>query len=429
MSDKRLPTRRDMLAASAIAVPYIACTGSVHAQAKSLNIISHRVHQAMLTGDGGGKGGNILDDWSKANGASVNWTTFDVAPLHERLLREASLAETSFDVGFILNTSAVPRSLRLMQPLNDFLRAEPIENWTEVAPGMVKALTVDGAFHGVPFRHATTGLHYNEELLAQRGLNGPPRTIEDMIDYARKATFTRSDGVPVSGFAMEGVSYVNMVTLSLAWNAPFIGDDLAVVPNEVGMIKTLAAFRDMFADRALPRNFPTLKQDEVITLMQQGRTAMCHFAYGRHFAFNDPQKSNFSGKIKAAPPPASGGGIVGTTEFWSFVIPKNARNKELAWSLVTAMTAKEAVIRAALNGNGPVRPSAYNDPRVQAAVPYAAAEAQTLAVARPPLPAFDRAVEAGDALAQTVQAVAIGQMTPEQGVAELKRRVQPMVKS
>jgi len=62
-------------------------------------------------------------------------------------------------------------------------------------------------------------------------------------------------------------------------------------------------------------------------------------------------------------------------------------------------------------------------------VPYAAAEAKVLAVARPPLPAFDRAVEAGDALAQAVQAVALGQVTPEQGVADLKRRVEPMVKS
>lgn len=426
------PSRRALLAGTALALPVLAMPALVRAQAKSLNIISHRVHRNVLTGEGG-KGGDIIGDWSRATGAGVNWSTFDVAPLHERLLREASLVETSFDLGFVVNTLAVPRVLSLMEPLDALQKADPIEDFAGVAPGMVKALSVGGSIRGIPFRHATTGLHVNEAILAERKLAAAPKTIEEMIEIAKAATFTNAAGVPVSGFAMEGVSYVNMVTLSLAWDAPFISEDLKVIPNEAGMLKTFEVFRDLYAARALPRNFATLKQDEVITQMQAGRAAMCHFAFGRYFAFNDPQKSQFPGKISAIAPPASRdfgtGAIVGTTEFWSFVIPKNSRNKELAWSLVKAMTAKEAVIRGALNGNGPVRASAYDDQRVKDAVPYAAAEAKVLAVARPPLPAFDRAVEAGDALAQAVQAVALGQVTPEQGVADLKRRVEPMVKS
>lgn len=432
MTKRPHPSRRAVLAGTALALPTLAMPALVRAQAKTLNLIGHRVHRNVLTGEGG-KGGDIIGDWSKATGVGINWATFDVAPLHDRLLREASLTETSFDLAFVVNTNAVPRALRLMEPLDAFLKSDPIEDFAEVAPGMVKALSLEGSVRGIPFRHATTGLHVNEAILAERKITAPPKTIEEMLEIAKAATFTNAAGVPVSGFAMEGVSYVNMVTLSLAWDAPFIGEDLKVMPNEAGMLKTFTAFRDLFAARALPRNFATLRQDEVITQMQAGRAAMCHFAFGRYFLFNDAQKSQFPGKISAVPPPASrdlgAGAIVGTTEFWSFVIPRNSRNKELAWSLVKAMTAKEAVIRAALNGNGPIRASAYEDPRVKEAVPYAAAEAKVLAVARPPLPAFDRAVEAGDALAQAVQAVALGQVSPEQGIAELKRRVEPMVKS
>ena len=427
------PSRRALLALGAGALPFAAGLGPAVAQAKSLNIIGHRVHRTALTGDAGGKGGDILGEWGKANGVSLNWSTFDVGPLHERLLREASLGETSFDVGFLLNTNAVPRNLQLMAPINAFAASDPIEDWQEVSPGMVKAVTVDQETFAVPFRHATTGLHYNEAFFTERGLSGPPRTIEDMIAFAEKTTFRRDGDVPVNGFAMEGVSYVNMVTLSLAYQAPFIDETLKVVPNAAGMVKTFAVFRDLFAKQILPRNFAALKQDEVITMMQTGRLAMCHFAFGRYLAFNDPQKSNYAGKIKVVSPPAAagspGGDIVGTTEFWSFVIPRNSRNKELAWQMVKAMTAKEAVIRAALNGNGPIRPSAYDDPRVKAAVPYAAEEARALAVAKPPLPAFDKATEAGDILAQTVQAVALGQMKPEDAVAQLKQRVEPLVRS
>ncbi len=425
-------SRRALLAGVA-AAPLIGAPGVVRAQGRALNILSHRVHRSVLSGEGGSTGGDIAGDWAKANNAQLNWTTFDVAPLHDRLFREASLAESAFDVAFIANASAVPRSLKLMEPLDHYLKSDGIEDFAEIAPGMVKAMTVEGAIQAIPFRHATTGLHCNTALFAEKGVAAPPVTIEEMVEVAKTLSFTNAAGVPVAGFSMEGVSYVNMVTLSMAWNAPFIDENLTVLPNEAGMVKTFATIRDLFVARALPRNLPTLRQDEVITQMQTGRAAMCHFAFGRYFAFNDPGKSQYPGKIVSVPPPASralgDGAIVGTTEFWSFVIPRNARNKDLAWAFVRAMSTREAVIRAALNGNGPVRASAYEDSRVKAAVPYAAAEARVLAVARPPLPAFDRAIEAGDALTQTVQAVTIGQMTPEQGVAELKKRVAPMVKS
>ena len=44
------------------------------------------------------------------------------------------------------------------------------------------------------------------------------------------------------------------------------------------------------------------------------------------------------------------------TEIWSIAIPKNAKNKELAWDLIRELSSPENTIRAALNGNGPVRP-------------------------------------------------------------------------
>jgi multiple sugar transport system substrate-binding protein len=46
----------------------------------------------------------------------------------------------------------------------------------------------------VPQRHATTALHYNEELLRERGLSGPPpTTIEELIEYAKRLTYTRAE--------------------------------------------------------------------------------------------------------------------------------------------------------------------------------------------------------------------------------------------
>ena len=43
------------------------------------------------------------------------------------------------------------------------------------------------------------------------------------------------------------------------------------------------------------------------------------------------------------------------------VIPKNAKRKDLSWSFIKAMMTKEATLTMALNGNGPVRASTYDD--------------------------------------------------------------------
>ena len=62
-------------------------------------------------------------------------------------------------------------------------------------------------------------------------------------------------------------------------------------------------------------------------------------------------------------------------------IPRNARDKQLAWSLIKELSSVENTIRAAVNGNGPVRMSAYDDPRVRALVPYAEMERRVLPTA------------------------------------------------
>ena len=71
------------------------------------------------------------------------------------------------------------------------------------------------------------------------------------------------------------------------------------------------------------------------------------------------------------------------TSVWAMAIPRNGRNKERAWSLIRYLSTRESTIAETLNGNGPVRPSAYEDARVKALIPYAAAEKEALAQRAP----------------------------------------------
>ena len=130
----------------------------------------------------------------------------------------------------------------------------------------------------------------------------------------------------------------------------------------------------------LPTNWAAIKTEDVNTWLQTGRAAMTTTSCGRNRIYNDPGEvqggrqhqdrrlpvgEDFKGQFEVAP---------AKVEFWSMVIPRNAQHKELAWSLVRAMLSKRSTLKAALNGNGPVRASTYDAPEIRESLPYAEEE-------------------------------------------------------
>ena len=109
------------------------------------------------------------------------------------------------------------------------------------------------------------------------------------------------------------------------------------------------------------------------------------------------------------------------------VIPKNSKNKELAWSLIKHMLSKDSTLRAALNGNGPVRDSTYQIDSFTSKKPYAEAEGALLKVARIPLPAFDQSAKAADIFKEEAEAAVLGFKPPQQAMDDVCRRVNPLL--
>jgi multiple sugar transport system substrate-binding protein len=421
------PTRRGLLAAGTVA----ALAPRVQAQAgPPLNVFAHRVMQTVATG---AQGGDTTRPWSQATGHAVQWTTFDTGPLQERLFREASLRETSVDVGFILNTQAVPRVAELFEPLDAYLERDPIEDPADVFPGLMAGMRVGGRLMAVPYRHASSGLHYNTAILAERGFGRGPETIEELIEMVRACTFRRADGTQVVGLVMPGVTYPNVIDLARAWDGDFITQDYRVVADQPGMMNAIRLLRELFQAGAFPRNFAAISTEDVNTWMQQGRAAFSLQSMGRNRIYNDPDRSRFPGQIRTVAVPIAGAlrdrypVAPAKVEFWGMALPRNSRRKELGWSFIKAMLTKPATLGAALNGNGPVRNSTYEDPRFRQQVPYAEEERRVLRVARVPLPAFDEAARAGDMFREEAEAAVLGLKSPEEAMATLVRRVRPLL--
>lgn len=423
----KLWTRRQALAGGVAAAAVLS--GHARAQTRRLEVLCHRVHQLCLTQ---GPAGDISAPWRQANNAEINWATFDTNPMQDRLFREASLSATDFGVTYLVNSRATPDAGTLLQALDAYQAQAPIEDFADIAPGLVSAMRFDGRLIAIPVRHATQGLFYNEQLLQERGITAPPRTMEELIDQAKRMTYRTADGRPVTGMVLASDLSVFPVAFARAYGGDFISADFRVVPNPDAMVRALDTMRDLFESGALPRSYATTTNEDQVTWIQQGLAAFSMLPFARYQQVNRPDQSRFPGRIKAVEFPVSStltdrNQTASVTEFWAMSIPANSRAKELGWNFIRAMSSKAITLGAARNGNGPVRVSTYNEPTFAADQPVAAVEAQALARARVPLPAFPEAARAQAIFLEEVQLAVLGRKPVREAVASITSRVTPLM--
>lgn len=425
--------RRDLIktGAAVVAAAHLPMVRAQSGGGATFTILSHKVHENVSRGlVAGTSGGDIAGEWAGRHNVKLNWVSADIDPMHDRLMREMSLRETSIDLALVINKYATPRLSALVEPLDPWLAREPIEDMAGIPANLISGLrTNEGALFAMPFRHATTGLHYNETLLKERGITRAPRSLDELLETARKVAHTRADGQKVYGLTVPAAAGPFAVLSFLnAFGAELTDQKLQVRANSPQMVRGLRTMNQLYKEGVLPPNYATLSIDEVITQMQTGQSAMCFDPFARFTTFNDPSKSRYPGQIKVVPIPADEGRIVAMTEVWAFVIPKGSKNKQLAWSLVRELSSPASTVRAALNGNGPVRPAAYNDARLQQRLPYTKEEAQAIANARLLPSNYNAAAQAGAVFMEESQAAVIGLKTPEQAAAEMEKRLAPLVR-
>lgn len=390
-----------------------------------LTILAHRVHQLVCTE---GPAGDATKAWREQNGIALEWVTLDLNAIRDRLMREASLSHTDINVGFLLNTAAVPEALALFEPLDPFMHATPLEDPDDISAGFMKAFAYKGTQYGIPFRQAVNALHWNAALFHERGIEGPPDTIDGFLDISRKLSFTGKDGTRVYAFAAEGDNYTIMVTMARAFGGDLITEDYRVLADQPGMIEALKLLRAMYQEKLVPPNITAMSQNDLIGAMQQGQVAMEQFPFGRTVLFNDPKSSKYPGQFKLAMfPGKNAGDVVSTAEFWAMVLPKTASAKDWGWSLMRDLVSKRNTIIETINGNGPVRVSTFSAPEVVKEIPYAAMEAQAVKVARVPLPAFAKTAQAKDICVEEMQAAMLGMKSPEQAAKSMAQRLRPLM--
>jgi multiple sugar transport system substrate-binding protein len=225
----------------------------------------------------------------------------------------------------------------VLLPLDQFVVQDPNFAIEDFEPALLDAFRFNGKLYGLPKDYSTLVLYYNPEMLAEVGLEDPPRTWDDLADYARRLTRdTDGDGV----IDQYGYGHAEALEYSL----PFVWQNRGEYFDAQGEI----AFTDPAFVEALAF-LQRLKARGIAVLPTDVGAAWNMDAFGRRrvamaisglWAVNFMKDTYAQVPYKFAPlpigkQPASVVFVVG------YAIPKHTRDPEQAWQVLQYLTGRE----------------------------------------------------------------------------------------
>jgi multiple sugar transport system substrate-binding protein len=226
----------------------------------------------------------------------------------------------------------------------------------------------------MPFLADAYGMFYNKDLFAKAGIAGPPKTLDELTEDAKKLTVRNPDGsLKTVGFLPLYDFYENAAAhLAPAVGAKWLTDDGKSAVGTDPAWKTLLTWQKNLVDWYGYANLTKFKAglgDEFSAdnAFQKGQVAINIDAEYR-LAFLKDQSPNLKygvAPLPTADPARYGGGYV-TGNIMG--ISKNAKNPEAAWALIKYLTTDDAAVTklAGLIKNVPTTTKSIADPALNA---------------------------------------------------------------
>ena len=145
----------------------------------------------------------LIEKFEAANpGITVKHTHFPYADYRKKVAIAVSAGDGPDVVQLYYGWLNDYRDGGLLKPLDkSFFSHDDIEK--NFFP-MVQSMKVDGEYWGLPTAVRSLALFYNKDLFSNAGLSGPPETLDQMVEYAKKLTKKDSSGNYLTvGFAVD----------------------------------------------------------------------------------------------------------------------------------------------------------------------------------------------------------------------------------
>lgn len=195
-------------------------------------------------------------------------------------------------------------------------------------PVAVHDLKVGDSYYGLPLEIDGLVLVYNNDLFKKAGIETPPRTWEDMVDYASRLTVIQDGQIITSGLALGNASNVAFFSDIFGWMLIQDGVSLKDLGNKVSA-ETLDAYR-RFSEP--PSNVWDDKMPNSIVAFEEGKVAMI-FVPSWAILEIVAKRPDLDLKVTSLPI-LPGGKQVALASYWVEGVSKYSKNQVEAWAFL-----------------------------------------------------------------------------------------------
>ncbi|MEM1026935.1 MAG: extracellular solute-binding protein [Planctomycetota bacterium] len=334
---------------------------------------------------------------------------------------EASdLTNGRFDVAMVVTDwLAQGRRDGLLADLTPWQQRIPIADYPDGwSASLTNAQRIGDGLYGIPYHDGPECLIYRKDLFEQAGLT-PPTTWDAFHQVAKELTDPSGDchGTVLAAFADGHNTFYDFCLQVWSRGGEVVDINGSPTLDHDAAREGLAYYRRLVRDgtacRPGAREIDSVKSGE---LFMAGKVAMMANWFGFAAACETVEGSEVKGQVALAPLPGGGGAGapagVSLNVYWMLSLAAGSKRPELAWRFIRHCATAEMDRLLTLNGAVGCRVSTWNDPAVNADIPFFSAlpalhdHARTLPVetrlprfARVVEEAVVRAVDAADAIA------------------------------
>ena len=289
-------------------------------------------------------------EFEDATGMRVNFDSLPESAYFQKLQLSLSTGNGEYDVVFANNKILGQMiSGKWVEPLEEYVSREAGGSWDydDFIPMLARNLHVEGHTYGLPMASESSILYYNKKLFEEAGLTAPPKTLDELVEYAELLTKPEQEqyGIAMRATREGGANGYAWIMLWKLLGGSWFEDGRP--PYEILDTDTAiraADYWNTLLSNYAPPGISSYGVNEVVLNFQQGKIAMMIDATTLGSRVENPEESSVAGNVGYSVIEGIGEShTVGP--LWGIFMPSSSREKDAAWELMKWLSSKEIMLK------------------------------------------------------------------------------------
>ncbi len=240
-----------------------------------------------------------------------------------------------------------------------------LDTWESTADLTDRALElgrdIDNTAYMLPYGFYLRAMFYNKKLLAEAGVSGPPKTMEEFAEASKKVSALPGKyGYCLRG-GPGGLNGWVMFGATMAGSNKFFNEDGTSTFNSEGWTKGLTWLIDIYKNGYAPKDAVNWGFNEIVAGFYSGTCAFLDQDPDALIAISERMKAEDFGVTTM--PKGPSGKTFPTIGYAGWSMMAKSENKDLAWKLISTLEGPEGnLVWNKRTGALPVLKSAVEDP-------------------------------------------------------------------